>query len=61
MKRYEKPFLTVTRFTTQETIANAYETVGDGVVSTEEVKIGDTTYTNVPVTTFNITSLGSGS
>ena len=59
MKRYEKPFLTVARFTTQETIANAY--TGDPLVSTEDVKIGEETYTGVPVTTFNITSLGATS
>lgn len=58
MKRYEKPSLAVSRFTTQETIANSaygYE-LSTGTVSNE-------TYNGVemPVTSYRITSLGASS
>lgn len=58
MKRYEKPMMAVTRFTTQETIASAY--TGTPSVEDESVTIGGETVT-VPVTTFEITSLGATS
>ncbi len=55
MKRYEKPFLTVARFTTQETIANSpYSEV---TVKQEAVEgVG-----NVVVTSFQIDSFGANS
>ncbi|MBE7042111.1 MAG: hypothetical protein E7399_01260 [Ruminococcaceae bacterium] len=57
MKAYVKPSLAVTRFTSQETIANAYDTP---TVGTESVTI-DGAQVSVPVTTYNITSLGETS
>ncbi len=57
MKRYEKPSLTVARFTTQETIANSpYSSVTVENVDTETVEGVD-----MVVTDFNIASLGSNS
>lgn len=53
MKRYIKPSLAVTRFTSQETIAsNPYTSYG---VTNEDVTIGGETVT-VPVTTYEISS-----
>lgn len=59
MKRYEKPMMAVTRFTTQETIANAY--TGTPSVGNEPVDLGNGNTVTVPVTTYEITSLGATS
>lgn len=57
MKRYEKPSLAVSRFTTQETIANsAY-----GAEQFGEVKFVDYGDVEMPVTSYRITSLGANS
>lgn len=60
MKRYEKPMMAVTRFTTQETIANAYTGAPSGV-GNENVDLGNGNTVTVPVTTYEITSLGATS
>ena len=60
MKRYEKPMMAVTRFTTQETIANAY-TGAPSAVENETVDLGNGNTVTVPVTTYEITSLGATS
>lgn len=52
MKRYEKPSLTVARFTTQETIANSPYS---SVEVTQETVEG---YGDVVVTSFQIDSFG---